>query len=187
MASAVSICSNALLLLGANPISSLTENNDRARVCNSLFEVIRDDVIRSHFWNCCIKRVAIAPDSTSPAYDYSYQYTLPTDWLRNMSVGQYGSEVDYRCEGRKILCDESTLYLKYIYRNEDVSTWDSALVNAMHHAVAARIAYPVTQSASLGQAMDQQLSMFMKRARAIDGQDDPPETMGDFPLYASRF
>jgi len=186
MATAVSICSNALLLLGAQPINSLTENNDRARLCNSLFEVIRDDVLRSHFWNCCIKRVAIAADSTAPAYDYSYQFTLPSDWIRNISVGLYGRECDYRCEGRKILCDESTLYLKYIYKNEDVSTWDSSLVNAMHHAIAARIAYAITQSASLAQAMDQQLSMFMKRARAIDGQDEPPETMGDFPLINAR-
>jgi len=187
MATDVSICSNALLMLGAQPINSLTENNDRARLCNSLFDSVRDDVLRSHFWNCATKRVSIAPDTDAPAFDYTYQFTLPPDWIRIVSCGEYGYEVDYRQEGRKILCSESTLKLTYIYKNEDVTTWDVSLINAMQHAMAAKVAYAITQSASMAQVMDQQLSMYMKRARAVDGQDNPPETMGDFPLLAARY
>ena len=187
MATEVSICSNALLMLGAQPINSLTENNDRARLCNSLFDTVRDDVLRSHFWNCATKRLALAPDVTAPAFDYSYQFTLPSDFIRLQQVGEYGYESDYRQEGNKILCSESTLKIVYIYRNESVETWDVSLINAMQHAMAAKLAYPITQSASLSQVMDQQLNMFMKRARAVDGQDNPPETMGDFPLLAARY
>lgn len=187
MANAVSICSNALLSLGAQPINSLSENNDRARLCNSLWETVRDDVLRSHFWNCAIKRTTLAADVDTPAFDYSYQFTLPTDWIRNVQVGEYGYESFYRCEGRKILCDESSLKLVYVYRNESVGTWDVSLINAMTYAMAARMAYPITQSASQAQLAEQQLAMYMKRARAVDGQDDMPETMGDFPLIAARY
>ena len=187
MATKVSICSNALLLLGAQSISSLTEDTPRARLCAGLFDSVRDDVLRSHFWNCCIKRVQLSPDVDSPAFDFTYQYTLPSDWVRSIQVGEYGYEVDYKHEGRKILCSESSLSLVYVYRNEDVSTWDVSLIQAMQYAMAAALAYPITQSASQGQVMEQKLAMYMKRARAIDGQDDPPETMGDFPLIAARY
>jgi hypothetical protein len=57
----------------------------------------------------------------------------------------------------------------------------------MTYAMAARLAYAITQSASQVQVSEQQLAMYMKRARAIDGQDDMPETMGDFPLIAARY
>lgn len=187
MASDVSICSNALLMLGAQPINSLSENSDRARLCAGLFETTRDDVLRSHFWNCATTRTTIAPDVATPAFDYAYQFTLPSDWIRTISVGEYGYETDYRQEGRKILSDESSLKLTYIYKNTDVTTWDVSLVKAMTHAMQAALAYPITQSASMAQVADQQLAMYMKRARAIDGQDTPPETMGDFPLMNSRF
>ena len=33
----LSICSDALLMLGASPISSFTEGTDEANVCNSLY------------------------------------------------------------------------------------------------------------------------------------------------------
>ena len=36
--SAVSICSNALLLLGDRPISSFSENNDRTRLVANIYD-----------------------------------------------------------------------------------------------------------------------------------------------------
>lgn len=187
MASVVSVCSNALLTLGAQPINSLDENSDRARLCANLWDTVRDDVLRSHFWNCAIKRTTLAPDVDAPAFDYTYQYTLPTDWIRNVQIGEYGYESYYKCEGRKILCSESSLKLVYVYRNESVGTWDVSLINAMTYAMAARMAYAITQSASQVQVSEQQLAQYMKRARAVDGQDDMPETMGDFPFIAARY
>jgi len=35
--------------------------------------------------------------------------------------------------------------------------------------------------------MHNKLLQHMKAARAVDGQDDPPQTFGDFPLMQSRF
>lgn len=185
MASQVSITSNALLMLGAQAISAVDEDNDRARLAAGLFPEVRDQLLRSHFWNCAIKRVTLAADSDAPAFDYLYQFTLPSDWLRVCSCGQYGTEIDYRIEGRKLLCDDSTAYLTYVYRNEDCDTWDTMLVHAMTLSMAARMAYAVTQSASLEQVRFAELQQFMKQARACDGQDNPPETMGDFRLLAA--
>jgi hypothetical protein len=55
MASDVAICNTALNRLGANTITSFTENSKEARLCNAEYEGIRDQVLRSHPWNCaCI-------------------------------------------------------------------------------------------------------------------------------------
>jgi hypothetical protein len=89
--------------------------------------------------------------------------------------------------GRMLLADEDVLKLRYIFRNENESTWDAMLVQCMTLAMAARMAYAITQSASLEQGRMQELEMALKRARAIDGQDDPPETFGDNRLLGSRY
>lgn len=187
MATKVSICSNALLLLGAKTINSLDEGSDRASLASNLYDSVRDDMLRSHPWNCAVKRVVLAADVEVPAFDYAAQFTLPSDWLKTISVGDEGYEVDYKHESGKILCDGTALSLRYIFRNEVEATWDAMLVRAMELKMAAEMAYPVTGSASMSDMMHNKLLQHMKQARAVDGQDDPPQTLGDFPLLNSRF
>jgi hypothetical protein len=187
MATSVSICSNALLMLGAQPINDLAEDLDRARLAANLYPSVRDDMLRSHPWNCAVKRVVLSPETRTPPYGYAYQFMLPSDWLRTLSVGDYGAEIDYRIEGRAVLANEAALKLRYIFRNENESTWDAMLVHCMTLAMAARMAYAITQSATLEQVRMQELELALKRARAIDGQDEPPETFGDNRLLGSRY
>ncbi len=187
MATSVSICSNALLMLGAQTINDLNEDTDRARLAANLYPQVQAEMLRAHPWNCAVKRVILAPDEEAPAFDYSYQFTVPSDWVRNLSVGDYGSEIDYRSEGRKILADTDTLKLRYIFDNQHEETWDAALIHVTTLAMAARMAYAITQSASLEELRMADLQRALQRARAIDGQDDPPETLGDFRLLSSRY
>ncbi len=187
MATSVSICSNALLMLGAQSINDLNEDNDRARLANNLYPQLRDELLREHIWNCCIKRTVLAPDAESPQYDYAYQFTLPSDWVRTIAVGDYGYEEDYRTEGRKMLANTNVLKLRYVFANTNEGTWDAALVGVMTKAMVARMAYAITQSASLEQLKAQEFEMALRKARAVDGQDDPPETLGDFRLLSARY
>lgn len=187
MATKVSICSNALLLLGAQTINSLSEDSDRARLCSNLYDSTRDSLLRSHPWNCATKRVLLAPESTAPAFDYTAQFLLPSDFLKIISVGAEGYEVDYKVESGKILSGGTVLPLRYVFRNDNEATWDAMLVRAMELKMAAEMAYPITASASMADMMDNKFLQHMKEARSADGQDDPPQTFGDFPLMGSRF
>jgi len=187
MATSVSICSNALLRLGAQTIASLSESNDRARLAANLYETVRDSTLRSHPWNCAVKRVVLAPDTDVPAFDFAAQFTLPSDWLKTLQVGQDGFEVDYRTESGKIMASGTSLALRYIWRNTVENTWDAMLIEAMELAMSAAMAYGITKSASMVEAAEGKLQQFMKRCRSTDGQDDPPDTLGDFPLMQARF
>jgi len=92
MASVVQICNSALNQLGASSITALTENSKNARLCNERYETIRDAVFRSHPWNCLIKRVQLAKDTDTPAWGFSFQYTLPADCLRVLQIRDYASD-----------------------------------------------------------------------------------------------
>lgn len=186
-ATEVSICSNALLMLGAQPINDLTDDNDRARIASNLFESQRDAVLRAHPWNCAVKRVALAPDAVAPAFDWDYAFTLPSDFMRALSVGQDGAQDEFTIESGKLLCNVNPAYLRYVWRNENPATWDGLLVQAMELQMAAAMAYGITQSASLRDSLRQEVALFMKRARAVDGQDGSPEMLGNERWLAARF
>lgn len=186
MATGVSICSNALLMLGAQTINDFNEPVERAKLSANLYPTIRDDLLRTHPWNCTIKRALLAPDATPPAFGYANQFELPADFLRVLEVGQAGHQIDYLVEGRSILADATSVELRYVYLNEVENTWDASLVGLITLAMAAAMAYPITQSAALQANFEQKLAMAKKVARAVDGQEDPPQTLGDERLYAAR-
>lgn len=189
MATGVSICSNALLMLGAQTINDFADqlNLDRAKLCANLYPTVRDDMLRSHPWNCAIKRAVLAPDAVAPAFGYTHSFELPADFMRVLEVGTNGSQIDYLIEGRTIQADTTVLELRYVFRNEVENTWDAHLVKLVTLAMAAALAYPVTQSSALQQSFEQKLEMTLKRARAVDGQEDPPQTLGDERLLQARF
>jgi hypothetical protein len=186
-ATPVSICSNALLMLGDAPISSLDDNSDRARLASNIWPTARDYVLRRHPWNCAIKRESLNPDAQAPAFDFAYQYTLPGDLLRVLSVGLDTERLPYKVEGRKILCDVKPLLVRYVYRNEDLSTWDSALVWGMTQVMRAIFAYGITQSTSLEQLVETVMRDVLRQARATDGLEDEPDALDDSPLLQARY
>jgi hypothetical protein len=185
-ASEVSICSNALLMLGAQPINDLTENSDRARLASNLFPAVRDYVLRRHPWNCAVKRVLLAPDVERPVFDWTYQFTLPPDYMRTLSVGYAGCEDDFKIESGKLLCDANPCLLRYVWRNTNPATWDDMLVWGMTVSMKAVMAYPITQSTSLAQVIEAALKDVLRQARAVDGQDETPDELGNSPLLAAR-
>jgi hypothetical protein len=189
MTTAVSICSNALMMLGKAPIASLEDESDRASYCANLYPALRDSLLRKHFWNCAIKRVLLSPTSEAPGFDYSHQFQLPSDFLRLYQVGTKNSPIDdFQLENRMILANVSSLPLRYVWRNEDENNWDTGLVQAATHAMAAMLAYPIVQSTSLRESMLQTAKDVLREAKAIDGQENPGDTFGeDFPLIRGRY
>lgn len=186
MTTAVQICSNALLMLGDKPINSFDESTDRSRLAKNVYPSVRDYLLRSHPWNCAIKREILAPDSTAPAFDYQNRFLKPGDWLRTLSVGKEGCRPDYLMEGDYILANTNVLYLRYIFR-QDEAKWDAMLVHAVQTVMQGIFAYPVTGSSSQQQLIATLAEPLLKKARAVDGQEDPPQEFGNEGLYEAGF
>lgn len=186
MSSPVNICSNALLLLGAQTIASLTESSDRAVLMSNLYDQVRRATLRSHIWNFAKARVLLSPDTTAPAFEWSARFQLPGDCLRVISVGEKGEHPEYVIEGRWILSNESSVKLGYIYDVTDASTFDALFVDALCANLAFTGAYPVTKSEALQKAMFSLFEEKRKLARAIGAQEEPPGQIDDSPMLNAR-
>lgn len=173
------------MLLGQAPIASLAEQTKQARLCANLYPIARQDVLRMHPWNCCIKRVELAPLADAPVgRQWAAQFTKPSDWLRTLDVGSDGQE-EYQFEGNRILANVSSLVLRYV---ADVTEgeWDSHLVDLMTKRMVKDLAYPVTKSTSLAELKAREYEMAKKAAKTVDGQENPPEEISDSPFIAAR-
>mgnify|MGYP003131146035 FL=1 len=169
MASVVQICNSALNQLGASSITALTENSKNARICNERYETVRDAVYRSHPWNCLVKRVQLAQDSDTPAWGFSYQYTLPSDCLRVLQIKDYNS--DYKIEGRKLLIEESEVYLIYLAMESDVNQLDVLLRETISACLAQDIAYAITSNLQVAKLMAEKYQAKLSEARHTDASE----------------
>lgn len=177
MASVVDICNSALNLLGASTISALTDDTKNASLCNQRYEPIRNRIFRSHSWNCLVKRVELAKDSTSPIVEYANEFTLPSDCLRvlkihNGATDSIRTDMEYKIEGRKVRTNEGTIFLVYIALNTDPNIYDTNLQEAISHQLAADICYAVTNNATLANNYMQRADDRLREARFIDATEN---------------
>ena len=169
MASVVDICNGALNQLGASTILSLTEDSKNARLCNSRYTQVRDALFRTHPWNCLQTRLELAASSDSPAWGFTYAYTLPANCLRLLRVLDYDS--NYKVEGRKILSNASTMKILYISRITDPNEYDELLRETLSAALGADIAYAVTSNNTTSQNMILSYQEKLKDARFVDSTE----------------
>jgi hypothetical protein len=187
MASKISICSNAGLLLGQDPISDLSETSDKATLAFNLYDYVRDSVIRANNWACCIKRVVLSPDTAEPVFgSYAYQYTLPGDWLKVLSITSDQTVIDHVIEGQKILANVSTVNLRYVFRNVDEASYDAGLVDVMTAAMAAAICQATTSSEGLMDRMQQSYMLKLRQHRSADSSQGTKTPFLDSPLMRAH-
>jgi hypothetical protein len=172
----LNIVNSALLLAGCDTITSLTQENTRnARVANTIYDQIRQGMLRSHPWNFATKRASLALLTETPAFGYSYYYQLPADCLR--IVREENPNVIYKVEGRRILTDQPGINIIYIYDVEDVSAMDRLFIEALTYRLAAQFAAMIKLDPGLGGAMDSKAEICERKARQVDGQEETAEML----------
>lgn len=148
----VSICNSALIKVGADRINSLSEQNKRARLCNTLYETMRDDVLAAYPWNFAIARAELSQVDDEPIFGFDYIYQLPSDVLRVLEV----QEKDYvwKIEGAYLLSDEGEIQIKYIRREDDVTKFSMMFAEALAYRLAMELAYPLAQNRGLRDSLE---------------------------------
>ena len=79
--SKIQLYNEALLLIGANEVSSTTETTPNATLCNRFFESARDFVTVDTRWNSAQSEATLTADSTKPTINelWSDRSLLPAD------------------------------------------------------------------------------------------------------------
>lgn len=167
--SKVQIANSALIKLGVEKIASFSETSKAAVLCNEQYDKVRKKVLRAHIWDFALKRQELSLLSSTPLFDYSAQYALPTDCLRPVNT-HLGTQVDFVVEGKYLLINSSSCKLLYVADITDVSFFDSYFEEALAYWLASDLAYPLKQDLGLSDRMMGKAEAEIALARSYDAQ-----------------
>lgn len=199
--SALTVCSDALLLLGAKPISSFNEGTDAANVCDRIYPTLRDSTMQSYPWSFTFKKVQLAKTINTPVNQYRYEYQLPSDRLGTIrraytstAVGA-GTFTDWIIQGDKLLTNEEVVVIDYQYRPSE-SEVPTYFIQLLKYMMAWHLADPITdqvtktqywQQVAVGSPSENNRGGYFRTAVVIDGQGNTNPAFEDFSLVAVRF
>jgi len=174
--SVIEICNNALIDLGEEAITSLSDNTKAARLCNQRWPAVRDAVLRAHPWNCATVQDELAASAAPAGWQYEASYPLPADCLRVLSVCVGEAPVEaWEVQSSAILCDEpGPLQVAYIVRIDDPRLFDPLLCEALTARLSATLAYPITASTALAQSFWGMYDDKLREARGVDAREAAP-------------
>ena len=176
MASAVQICNLALAKIGDEQITSLTDDSKAARMCNLVYEPMRDAVLRAHPWNFAVTRVALALDTDTPPYEYDAQFALPSNFLRYLGSNLLDT-ASFTIEAGFMLCNASSVTLKYIKQETDPNKFDWLFIEALAARIAAELSIAIADSRTLSVDLFNLYATKLAEARTVDAQEGTPDDL----------
>ncbi len=185
--SEVQICNIGLSFINVPAITALTDNSKAGRECNLNYEPKRDDLLRLYEWKFATTRVSLAPTTTTPAYEWTYEMNLPADCIKLLHVGDVdGYQRVYSLENNKILTNETILYIKYTKRITETSTMDPLFRAALSMYLAQHLANPLGMKSEYKKALDEYEAK-ISDARFAGSIEDYDEVMEATDWIESRF
>lgn len=190
----VQIASKALMMLGADAISSFEDGSAEADVASALYGDVRDALLSLHPWSFAKAQQSLSQHTASPLADWSYAYQIPPAFLRAVSLGfsVAGSDVgvgrgaDYRIFEGRIHTDLELPILTFVFRPSE-SAFPGYFTMALIKQCAAAFCMPITENTARTQQMERTAEVETQRAKQADDQGQPPSALHSFSLIEARY
>ena len=186
--SGIDICSRALILIGADPITSFSDGTTESNVAVNVYEDVARAALVNSRWRFATnqQKLALLTDAPTGRYDVAHQ--LPTDLLMLHAVTVNDNLIENAVYGDKVFSDSSTsdnLVADYSFR-ADETTWPSYFTLAVEYSIAIIFATSIARDSSLAQLMQQQAERSMAKARNLDAQQQTTKKLTTSRFITSR-
>lgn len=181
----VSICNIALMRLGSNPISSLTEGTTAANACNLVYDHLRRSLLSEHFWNFSMKREELSIDMSAPLFGNHNKFPLPNDFLRMREVYNQSSPYSIE-EGYIYTNDPAPLMIRYVKDMDNVSEFSPLFINCLVLQIIIHIGARIQGEGFSPVPYVEQFDRELMKAKKVDAQDNTPEQFKVTPFTHSR-
>ena len=186
--SPVAVCSRALILVGAEPITSFDDGNNEALIASNMYEDVARSSLLNTRWRFSTNQAVLNRLSDAPTGRFDAAYQLPSGWLMTHVVTVNDTPIEYQTYGDKLFCNEaasSELVLEFTYR-ADEQGWPSYFTIAVEYELASVFAVSLARDQSLAQLMSQQAATSMMRARNLDAQQQTTRKLSTSRFITNR-
>jgi len=167
MATRLEIKNMALQLLGEEPIASSGEETKASVMMETFYSQSLAEILAEQDWNFAHKRAAIAYDIEAPAFEFSYQYLLPSDFIRASKINSNNDEI-FRIELGKILTNSDECNLLYVVRVDNPLLLPPKFVSSLAALIASKAAYGLAGGEAKANSMLSLYKMEMGAALIAD-------------------
>lgn len=181
----VDICNSALVKIGGATITSLSDPTKEATICNLQFAKLRDQVLEAYPWKFARSRATLALLGTPPAFGFANAFQLPADCLNPLKAED--NDVEFKVEGRIILCDDAAFKLEYIAQVVDPSLYTPGFAESLACRLAAELAYAISNNATLAQTMMAAYKATLAESRSINAKQGTSDALDVSSWTRSRF
>lgn len=182
MTERVDIANMALSMLGADPITSLDDESNRAEQVKIQYIPARDATLEAHDWSFAIERFMPGKLADPPLYGASTAFAVPVNILRviacdnpnNNSVNTShpidgNEQIEWKMEEGNIICNEEVVYARGVRRVEDEGSFSPLFVQAFAAKLAILLAINLTSSASIRSEVKEYYKEAIEEAKTRDG------------------
>ena len=186
--SALDMASRALVLIGAEPITSFELSTTEALVASNMYE----DVVRS---SLCVARWRFASEQATlnqltdlPTGRFDIAHQLPSNLLMLHAVTVNDNKIGYTIYGDKVFSNASTadvLVADYTFRAPETS-FPSYFALAVQYALASVFATSIARDDKLMEMMETKADRLMAKARNLDSQQQTTRSLSTTRFNTNR-
>lgn len=182
--SALDIASRALVLIGAEPITSFDSSSTEALVASNMYEdTVRASLSMSR-WRFATEQAVLNQLTDVPTGRFDMAHQLPSDLLVLHAVTVNDNRIQYSMYGDKIFSDSTaneTLVADYTFRADEIN-FPSYFTMAVEYSLASIFATAIARDDGLMNLMERKANVLMAQARNLDSQQQTTRR-----LTTSRF
>lgn len=184
MATDIDIASNALLLIGDEPISSFTEAGAGATAAANLYSNTYQKLLAEHPWSFAFKEQELSKLSQSPddLTNYTTVFQLPVDMIRLWEIMPHSR---YAIVGSLLYSNESSILARYIYEPAETSL-PPHFIEALQYKLASDFAVSVTEDRAKAEYYAKLTQLSLAKAKNIDSQGRPQTAIVSSPFTDVR-
>ena len=178
------ICSRALILIGAEPISSFDDGTTEATVAVNMYEDVVQSALVNTRWRFATNQKQVNRLTDKPTGRYDYAYQLPSDLIMLHGATVNNNLIEYQVYGDKLYADTTetdTVIVDYSFRASEID-FPSYFTLAVEFSLAIIFATSIARDANLAALMTQRADLSMAKARTLDSQQQTTRK-----LETSRF
>lgn len=180
----IDIASNALILIGDDPISSFSDPGAGAEAAANIYPGTYEAVLSTHPWSFALKeqqlsRLSQEPDSKT---NYKYAFQLPADMIRLWEIMPHSN---YELVGLLLYSNEPELLARYVHKPDETQL-PPHFVKALEYKLASEFALLVTESQGRSEYFELKHNSAVATARSIDSQGRPQQAIVDSPFVDVR-
>lgn len=176
------VVNNALVELGDEVLTSLSENKLSVTVANQVYDDVYEDLLGKAPWRFAMQKADLSRDTDTPLNEWTYQYTLPAQCLRILRV--YPDQA-YEVYGLKLYAHAPSLAVDYVEKVSE-SYLPPPFVRLLSLELAARMCMAITNDAQLKVSLQNDARMQFAAALSSDAMQRPNKVLRTSPFIAVR-